>query len=105
MKRRLLKRIIIALCMCLMLCQPVFAKNTSAGSKSEQTKEQVEKIEDEEETTVNISDEKVPLGLKSADDFQRYKRAVVVMVMFGGMVIIITIGATIKEKYERNKYN
>ena len=106
MKRGLIKRIIITLCLSLMLCMPVVAKDTSGDNKSEQKQEIAEEDKDDDENnTVNISDEKVPLGLNSIDDFERYKRAVVVMLVFGGMVVIITIGATIKEKYERNKYN
>ncbi|WP_155951062.1 hypothetical protein [Pseudobutyrivibrio sp. MD2005] len=102
MIRRSLKKCIIALCMCLLLSQSIYAKEANVKSEPEQKQEQVA---DSEESTVDISDEKVPLGLKSEADFARYKRSVVVMVVFGGMIVIITIGATLKEKYERKKLN
>ena len=54
---------------------------------------------------MEIAEEEVPLGLKSYADFERYKHDLIVMLVFGGMIVLTTIAATAKEKYERNKSN
>ena len=98
MRGRVRKFLFIIACS-IYLCQPVYAKESA---DAEQT--QAQKVEQEKQNT-EIKDEKVPLGLDSVATFERYKRDVVVMIVFGSLLVLTTIGATVKEKYERDKSN
>lgn len=96
MAKRILRKVLLIVGLCCAIYMPAFAeeKATAFDVKEEQTKE-----------TVEIADEEVPLGLESYDDFERYKRDLIVMIIFGGMIVLITVAATAKEKYERDKSN
>ena len=99
MAKKFFRKSLIVICLGLLLCQPVCAKET----KQEETKTevQVENTQDIKE----IRDEEVPLGLETKASFEKYKRDAVVLVVFGGLLVSTTVIALAKEKYERKKYN
>ncbi len=94
------KKSILIICLSLFIALPVYASEDT--DNKEQTQEQVV---DESKQQVEIEEEEVPLGLESMATFERYKRDVVVMIVFGSLVVVTTIAATIKEKNERKKLN
>ncbi len=99
-----IRKVLAIMCICAMFCQTVHASDTDDKHCDQvQTVNDTEAAKDTE--AVKIADEDIPLGLDSQAQFERYKKDVVVMILFGGMVVLITVVATIKEKYEREKYN
>ena len=97
MAKGILQKTILIIGICLTISMPAYAKENETGAtiaEQEQTEQSVE-----------IAEEEVPLGLKSYADFERYKHDLIVMLVFGGMIVLTTIAATAKEKYERNKSN
>lgn len=95
-----IKKSILILCLSLFIALPVYASEEK--DKTEQAQEQVV---DDSKQQVEIEEEKVPLGLENMATFERYKRDVVVMIVFGSLVVVTTIAATIKEKNERENLN
>jgi hypothetical protein len=54
---------------------------------------------------VVIEEEEVPLGLDSMATFEKYQRDVAAIIIFGSMVVSITVLATIKKNRDREKLN
>ena len=92
MRKRLIKSL-LTICMVLTMGMSVSAQ------------EQMEDIDSNEEAVVELEDEQVPLGLDSKAVYDRYKRSVAVMLFFGSLIVVTTVGATVKEKYEKEKLN
>ena len=95
-----IKKSILIICLSLFIALPVYASEEK--DKTEQAQEQVV---DDSKQQVEIEEEEVPLGLENMATFERYKRDVVVMIVFGSLVVVTTIAATIKEKNERENLN
>ena len=96
--KKLTKKLIIVLMISVSLCLPVMAKEKESDTDTEVRAEA--KADLNTKSSKEISDDKVPLGLESQAVYERYKRDVVVMVIFGTLIVATTIGATLKEKYE-----
>lgn len=95
-----IRKSILIICLSLFITLPVYA------SDDVDNREQVQdQAVDESKEQVEIEEEEVPLGLDTMASFNRYKRDVVVMLVFGSLVVVTTIAATIKEKNEREKLN
>ena len=62
-----------------------------------------EQVTTEEE--VVIEEEEVPLGLDSMATFEKYQRDVVAIIIFGSMVVSITVLATVKKNRDRERLN
>ena len=58
-----------------------------------------------EEGPVVIMDNKVPLGLDTFEDFEQYKRDAFVIIVFGGMIVLLTVLATVKKKNDKERFN
>ena len=95
-----IKKSILIICLSLFIVLPVHASDDAASEEQAQ-----EQATDESKQQVEIEEEEVPLGLENMATFERYKRDVVVMLVFGSLVVVTTIAATIKEKNEREKLN
>ena len=58
-----------------------------------------------DEGPVMIRDNKVPLGLDTLEDFEQYKRDAFVIIVFGGMIVLLTVLATVKKKNDKERFN
>ena len=58
-----------------------------------------------DEGPVVIRDNKVPLGLDTFEDFEQYKRDAFVIIVFGGMIVLLTVLATVKKKNDKERFN
>ena len=103
MINKMIRKSIIIVCMLITVCHPTFAFAKQQVSNAEDV--DTETFADNEEAVVELEDEQVPLGLGSKSLFERYKRDVLIMVFFGSLVVVTTVGATVKEKYEKEKLN
>ena len=88
-----IKKSILILCLCLFLALPVYASEDT--DSKEQTQEQVV---DESKQQVEIEEEEVVL-------YTGIPQIFIDMIVFGSLVVVTTIAATIKEKNEREKLN
>ena len=70
-------------------------------TESEDSKESI--VTDE--GPVVIKDNKVPLGLDTFEDFEQYKRDAFVIIVFGGMIVLLTVLATVKKKNDKERFN
>ena len=58
-----------------------------------------------DEGPVVIRDSTVPLGLDTLEDFEQYKRDAFVIIVFGGMIVLLTVLATVKKKNDKERFN
>ena len=105
MIRRIVRKGILIFVMAVMLCQPVFAAAEQTEAAEQELEEQALGEDIDKSDIETIQDEDVPLALPNRATFNRYKRDVVIMLFFGTLIVVTTVGATIKEKQERNRLN
>ena len=95
-----------ALLICTIICLSIPIYTTGENQEAYEAKTQITEVQTAEENdSVEIQEEEVPLGLDSMASFERYKRDVAVLLVFISMMVTITIGVHIKESYDRERLN
>ena len=107
--RRRLATVAVSFLFCLaVLFTPkvvVHASGETEAAETVQDQEETQLNEDTEDTPVVILEDKVPLGLETREDFEQYKRDAFVIMVFGGMIVLLTVLATKKKNTDKEKFN
>ncbi len=101
----------VSVLFCLMVAfTPVEVHASDKAVVAEDVQEKTESKDSNESTDTDegpvvIRDSKVPLGLDTLEDFEQYKRDAFVIIVFGGMIVLLTVLATVKKKNDKERFN
>ena len=104
----------VSVLFCLMVAftpMVVHASDKAVAAEVSEVVEEKTESKDSNESTVTdegpvvIMDNKVPLGLDTFEDFEQYKRDAFVIIVFGGMIVLLTVLATVKKKNDKERFN